>query len=66
MWNFGRGGLGQYEFVEDISVNFELHESEQTELVLKILLYSGIIIRDPEVVQTAAALVQAEETNKKS
>jgi hypothetical protein len=66
LWNFGRGGLGQYEFVESTSVNFELHESEQTEIVLKILLYSGIIIRDPEVVQTAAALVQAEETNKKS
>jgi hypothetical protein len=66
LWNFGRGGLGQYEFVENTSVNFELHESEQTEIVLKILLYSGIIIRDPEVVQTAAALVQAEETNKKS
>ena len=45
---------------------FELHESEQTEVILKILLYSGIIIRDNEVVQTAAALVQADETNKKS
>jgi hypothetical protein len=66
VWNFDVGGLGQYQWLESTSVNFELHESEQTEAILKILLYSGIIIRDPEVVQTAAALVQADETNKKS
>ena len=48
MWNFGRGGLGQYEFVEDISVNFELHESEQSEVILEVLLYAGIVIRDPQ------------------
>ena len=66
VWNFDVGGLGQYQWLESTSVDFELHESEQTEAILKILLYSGIIIRDPEVVQTAAALVQADETNKKS
>ena len=48
------------------SVEFELHESEQTEVILKILLYSGIIIRDPQIVQAAAAQVQADEVNKKS
>ena len=66
MWGFTPGGLGQYVFTETASTNFELHESEQSEVILKILLYSGIIIRDPQVVQTAAALVQADETNKKS
>jgi hypothetical protein len=74
IWGFTPGGLGQYNYNSDTydsttkqgSISFELHESEQTEVILKILLYSGIIIRDPEVVQTAAALVQAEETNKKS
>ena len=74
IWGFTSGGLGQYNYNSDTydsttkqgSISFELHESEQTEVILKILLYSGIIIRDPEVVQTAAALVQAEETNKKS
>lgn len=74
IWGFTPGTLGQYVYNEDSysltnptgSTNFEIHESEQTEVILKILLYSGIIIRDPQVVQTAAALVQADETNKKS
>ena len=75
VWGFTTGNLGQYVWNQYIydqntqptgSVDFELHESEQTEVILKILLYSGIIIRDNEVVQTAAALVQADETNKKS
>ena len=66
VWGFAAGSLGQYEYQQILSTNIELHVSEQTEVILKILLYSGIIIRDPEVVQTAAALVQADETNKKS
>ena len=66
MWGFVPGSLGQYEHQNDLSTNFELHVSEQTEVILKILLYSGIIIRDPQIVQTAASLVQADEVNKKS
>jgi hypothetical protein len=74
VWGFTPGDVGQYAWNDTIyslinptgSTNFEIHESEQTEVILKILLYSGIIIRDPEIVQTAAALVQADETNKKS
>lgn len=59
-WVIRLGSLGQYEYNDLASVDFELHESEQTEVILKILLYAGIIIRDNEVVQTAAALVQAD------
>ena len=33
------------------SVNFELHPSEQQELVAKILTYAGVIIRQPEITQ---------------
>ena len=66
VWGFAPGSLGQYEYQNVLSTDIELHVSEQTEVILKILLYSGIIIRDPQIVQTAAALVQAEETNKKS
>jgi len=49
-----------------VSVNFKLHNSEQTELVLNILLYAGIVIRDPQIVQAAAAKIQQEEVNEKS
>jgi len=59
-WVIRLGSLGQYEYNDLKSVDFELHESEQTEVILKILLYAGIIIRDNEIVQTAAALVQAD------
>ena len=36
------------------SVNFELHASEETELVIKILELAGIQIKDPQVYQIAA------------
>jgi len=48
------------------SRNFELQESEQTEVILRILQYAGIIIRDPEIVQAAAQQVQMDEINEKS
>ena len=66
VWAFDVGGLGQYQHVPENSVNFELHESEQSEVILKVLLYAGIVIRDPQIVQAAAAQVQADEVNKKS
>ena len=66
VWAFDVGGLGQYQNVAANSVDFELHESEQSEVILKVLLYAGIVIRDPQIVQTAAAQVQADEVNKKS
>ena len=37
------------------SINFELHGSEETELVLKILTLAGVTIRDPQLYQIAAA-----------
>ena len=40
------------------TVDFELHASEEPELVAKILSYSGVIIRSQEVVQAAAAKEQ--------
>ena len=66
IWGFIVGTLGQYKHQDNVSTDFELHESEQSEVVLKILMYAGIIIRDPQIVQAAAAQVQADEVNKKS
>ncbi len=48
------------------TVNFEIHNSERTEAILKILLYQGVVIRDPQIVQVAAQKVQQEEVNEKS
>ena len=48
------------------SQNFDLHPTEQTNIITRILLYSGIIIKDPQIVQVAAQQVQAENINSKS
>ncbi len=48
------------------STNFELHETEQTELIIKILMYSGVIIRDPSIVQTAGQMDQQETVQENS
>ena len=75
IWGFTVGTLGQYIYnfnLYDItneptgSIDFEIHDSEQTELILKILLYAGIVIRDPNIVQAAAQQVANDEANKKS
>lgn len=48
------------------TTNFELHNSERTEVILKMLLYQGVVIRDPQIIQVAAQKVQQEEVNEKS
>ena len=65
-WNFTIGTSGQYIYSPNTSINFELHPIEQTNLITKILLYSGIIIKDPTVIQIAAQQAQAETINSKS
>ncbi len=65
-WAFTVNSLGAYIFTDTGAQNFELDVSEQTEIILKILQYSGIIIRDPQIVQTAAQLVAQDTVNEKS
>ncbi len=50
----------------NLHIDFGLHNSERTEAILKILLYQGVVIRDPQIVQVAAQKVQQEEVNEKS
>mgnify|MGYP005670800135 FL=1 len=47
------------------SQDFEISDSQQTEVILEILKYSGIIIRDPSIVQAASQLIVSEEANTK-
>ena len=47
-----RGTVVSSQFVPAAdSVNFEVHASEQQELVAKILTYAGVVIRQPEITQ---------------
>ena len=48
------------------NVEFGLHTSEQTEAILNILLYAGIVIRDPQIVQAAQSELQQDKQNEKS
>lgn len=66
-WNFTAvAPYYQYVYSPSSSVNFELHPIEQTTVITKILLYSGIVIKDPQVVQIAAQQIQNENINSKS
>lgn len=59
-------GAGAYVFDDSAnSTNFELHPTEQTNIILNILMYSGIIIRDPQIIQTAATMIQQDEAVEK-
>jgi hypothetical protein len=65
-WAYSTGPQGQY--IQDVanSQDFELESSEQVNVVLRILQYSGIIIKDAQIVQAASAEIQQNEINKKS
>jgi len=66
-WNFTPSPTtGQFLYNSATSVNFELHPTEQVNIITQILLYSGIIIKDPQIVQVAAQQAQAEKINEKS
>ena len=64
-WNFTLGVRGEYLF-HSSSSDFELHASEQVNVINRILYYSGVVIKDPQIVQVAAQQIQQEENNKKS
>ena len=50
---------------DNISIDFELHSSEETELVYKILKLAGINLKSQDVVQTAQALEQVQIQQEK-
>jgi hypothetical protein len=59
IWGYTSSG-GAYTYASGSSTDFELHPSEETLLVTKILAYAGVVLKDPTVIQVAAQ----EEANK--
>jgi hypothetical protein len=47
------------------SLQFEISESQQIEVILGILKYAGIIIKDTQIIQAASGLQQLDEQNSK-
>mgnify|MGYP000953294769 FL=1 len=68
IWNFNTSTPvnGYYVWDPNTSVDFELNKTEQTNVILQILLYAGIVIKDNTIVQAASAEIQKEEQNEKS
>ena len=74
-WAYTVGNLGEFLYAPQGtsgpvtpasgSVDFELHNSEQTEVVTNILFYAGVVLRDPQIIQVAAQKIQQEETLEK-
>lgn len=65
-WDFTLSSGSGYVYNANTSVNFDLHATEQTSLITRVLLYGGIVIKDPQVVQLAAGQIQQEKANEKS
>jgi len=64
IWNF-TSTTGYYVWNPTTSVDFELDISEQTTVILEILKYAGITIKDPMIVQAASQELAANEINEK-
>ena len=61
IWNFTiPSGQNYYQYNPTNSVDFELSKTEQSNIILKVLLYSGVVIRDPSIIQVASQQVQQE------
>ena len=70
-WNYTLGQVGNYVFnlttaATNPSVDFEISSEDQVELINTILTYCGIIIRDQQIIQSAASMVMQENQNEKS
>ncbi len=59
-WGFTRTDNNAYNYQATTSYDFELHKSEQVNLVIKILAHAGVIVKDPTLIQMAG-----QEENKK-
>lgn len=67
IWNFtATAPYYTYSYNPNTSQQFELMVSEQTNVITKILLYSGVVIKDPQIIQVAAQQIQAEQINSKN
>ena len=64
IWD-GTPGFSLTPVIGGASVNFEICDSQQTEVILEILKYAGVVIRDPQIVQAAAQELAANEANTK-
>jgi hypothetical protein len=63
---FEVNGTALYNSAAADHQNYELHSSEETTLVNKILTYAGLVIKQPDVIQVADAKENKKITQEKS
>ena len=64
IWNFS-SATGYYVYDATTSVDFELDITEQSMVILEILKYAGVTIKDPTIIQAASQELAANEINEK-
>jgi len=52
VWNYTTDANGAFTYTDTGSTDFGLHPSSEVDLILGILRYTGVIIKDPSVIQT--------------
>jgi hypothetical protein len=65
VWGFTTNAVGAYIYNAGTSTDFEISSMQQTEVILELLKYAGIIIRDPQIIQAAQQELMQEEANQK-
>ena len=65
VWGFTTNAVGAYIYNAGTSTDFEISDMQQTEVILEILKYAGIVIRDPQIIQAAQQELMQEEANQK-
>ena len=65
VWNFD-STAGYYVWDPNTSINFELPITEQANVILQILLYAGVVIKDPMIIQAASAEIQRDQQNERT
>ncbi len=66
VWGFTLDATtGAYLYAETSSIQFDLDVTEQDELIMRILAYAGVIIQDPNIIQTASQAVANQDNNEK-
>ena len=64
-WNFN-SATGYYVYDPTTSVDFDLDVSETSTVILEVLKYSGITIKDPMIIQAASQELAANEQNERN
>ena len=74
-WGYSIGNVNQFVYNSSLwseiqnplgSLNFQLDISEQTNVIIRILKYCGVIINNPQVVAMANSEIQNDNLNLKS